>query len=130
MDFFKRFMIGRNGMDQLGIAFMVAFIVLNIVSLFVSSVIFFIIYVALFIYFIFRFLSKNIAARQKENNAFLRVWNPICSTITKYFNRMKNIRKYKYFKCENCKRTLRVPRGKNKIRITCPHCGNKTVMKT
>lgn len=130
MNFFRQFMTGRNGLDQLNVAFMVVFIVLNIVSLFVSSVIFFIIYIVLFAYFAFRFLSKNIAARQRENNAFLKVWNPVYRTTAKYFDRIKNIRKYKYFKCENCKRTLRVPRGKNKIRITCPHCNHKTMMKT
>lgn len=130
MNFFRRFMMGRNGLDQLNVAFLVVFIILNIMSLFVSSPVLFIIYTVLFVYFIFRCLSKNIAARQRENNAFLKVWNPVYRTLSKYFDRIKNIRKYKYFKCEICKRTLRVPRGKNKVRVTCPHCGHKTIMKT
>lgn len=130
MNFLRRFMLGRNGLDQLGIAFMVVFIVLNIVSLFVSSAVFFIIYIVLFALFVFRVLSKNVAARRKENIAFLRVWNPIYKVLAKYCDRIKNIRKYKYFKCAGCKRTIRVPRGKNKIRVTCPHCGHKEIIKT
>lgn len=130
MNFFRQFMIGRNGLDQLNVAFMVVFILLNIVSLFVSSIILFIVYIILFAYFVFRFLSKNLSARQRENNTFLKVCTPVYRTATKYFDRIKNIKKYKYFKCQNCKHTLRVPRGKNKVRITCPHCGHKMIMKT
>ncbi len=130
MNFLRRFMIGRNGLDHLGIAFMVLFIVLNIISLFVRSTVLFIIYILLFVYFFFRILSKNTVARRKENDAFLKVWNTVSCKLTKRFNKLQNIRKYKYFKCKSCGRELRVPRGKNKIRITCPHCGHKEILKT
>ncbi len=32
---------------------------------------------------------------------------------------------YNYFTCPKCRRALRVPKGKGKIQITCPKCGEK-----
>ena len=34
-------------------------------------------------------------------------------------------REYRFFKCPRCGITARVPRGKGKIRITCPRCGHE-----
>ena len=31
-------------------------------------------------------------------------------------------KQYKHVQCPRCHRTLRVPRGRGKIEITCPHC--------
>ena len=130
MNWFRRFMIGRNGVDQLSVAFIVMFIVLNIVSLIFPSIFVYILYFVLFGLFLFRMLSKNISARQKENYAFLRFWNPLQKKVVNFFARLKSMKQYKYFKCKQCKRTIRVPRGKNKIRVTCPHCGHKEVIKS
>ncbi len=130
MNWLRKFMVGRNGADHLSVAFIVLFIILNIVSLFVSSTVLYILYLALLGIFVFRLLSKNIAARQRENCQFLQIWRPIQSKCSKFFRRLKSMRDYKYFKCAQCKRTIRVPRGKNKIRVTCPHCGHKEIIKT
>lgn len=35
-----------------------------------------------------------------------------------------------YFKCKNCGQILSVPRGKGRIRITCPRCGAKVEKKS
>lgn len=32
---------------------------------------------------------------------------------------------FKFFKCPQCGHTLRVPKGKGKIKITCPNCSNR-----
>ena len=85
MNWFRRFMIGRNGVDQLSVAFIVLFIVLNIVSLIFPSIFVYILYFVLFGLFLFRMLSKNISARQKENYAFLRFWNPLQKKVVKFF---------------------------------------------
>mgnify|MGYP004666140193 len=39
-------------------------------------------------------------------------------------------RKNRYFLCPRCRQTVRVPRGKGKIMITCPKCKEKFQRKT
>ncbi len=43
--------------------------------------------------------------------------------------RLRDLKYYRYYKCSNCRKTLRVPRGKGKISITCPKCKNVMVKK-
>ena len=44
--------------------------------------------------------------------------------------RREDEKTHAYYKCPECKKELRVPRGKGKIRITCPHCGHQFVKRT
>lgn len=37
---------------------------------------------------------------------------------------------FKFFKCPACHQKIRVPKGKGRIEITCPRCGEKFVKKT
>ena len=39
-------------------------------------------------------------------------------------------KEYNIFKCKSCGRKVRVPRGKGKIEVTCPICGNKKICRT
>jgi glutaredoxin 3 len=32
--------------------------------------------------------------------------------------------------CESCKKRMRVPKGKGKIKVTCPSCGHKFIKDT
>ena len=41
----------------------------------------------------------------------------------KHLNRKTHL----YFKCNNCKANLRVPKGKGKIEVTCPKCKFKMI---
>ena len=130
MDWLRRFMQGRNGIDQLSFAFVILFIIFNIIFLVTPSFILTVIYIILFAYFIFRILSRNIAARQKENYYFLKMWNPIQNYFRRLSVKIKGRKKYKYFKCKSCKRSMRVPRGKGTVIVTCPGCGTKFRKKT
>ncbi len=42
----------------------------------------------------------------------------------------QDLKTHAYFKCPKCSTELRVPKGKGKIRITCPKCGEQFVEKT
>lgn len=130
MNWLRRFMQGRYGADQLSFAFIILFIIFNIISLIWPSFIITILYVFLFAVFLFRLVSRNIAARQRENYLFLKAWYPVQNYFTRLSIRLKNMKKYKYFKCDKCKKSMRVPRGKGKVVITCPGCGNKFTRKT
>ncbi len=80
-----------------------------------------------------RMLSRNIAKRRVENERFLSFFRSFSKDPQKAEEkkRKKEERKtHAYFKCPECKKELRVPRGKGKIRITCPHCGHQFIKKT
>ena len=72
----------------------------------------------LMIWAISRSLSRNTYRRYQENRRFLQA-----------INRVKD-RQNCYFDCPKCRQTVRVPRGKGKISITCPRCHEKFVKKT
>ncbi len=130
MNGFRNFMTGRYGVDQLNTALLVAGMAFtftgNAFNLYLFTVTAYVVFFAC----IYRTMSKNILARQKENNKFLRYWNPSRAWLTAKYNIIRSSRDYKYFKCPNCRQELRVPRGKGKISVTCSKCGTKFIQKS
>lgn len=126
------FMMGRNGMDDCAramIGFAVSAMVLQFVAGFFSGTLarfFSYVSMALFIYAIFRMLSRNIAARQNENRKWVKVWTPILLSSRRKYSRFKDWKAYhKEFHidtCKQCGQTLKIPKGKGRIRVTCPKC--------
>ncbi len=127
----RRFMYGRYGSDQLNMAILIAAVLLSLINSILtvflrssqvySTIIAPILSVAVYgllIYSFFRMLSRNIYKRQRENRRFTQLWT-----------RIKD-RNNRYFRCPNCKQTVRVPRGRGKICIRCPKCGEKFTRKT
>ena len=138
MAWLQRFMMGRNGVDQLSVALMVAYMLLSFL-LRIGQVWGWWAYLplVLLLWAAFRMLSRNIPRRQKENAAFARMWSSIRSWWYRVSNGYRNFaskrqekRTHKFFKCPACKAKVRVPKGKGKIRITCPQCGTKFEKKT
>lgn len=127
MDAIRRFMQGRYGSDALTLFLMCVGIGLNIVSMFVPFVSF--LALAIFVFAVWRMLSRNIYARQKENAAYLRSWQRVKSFFSGLGPRA-DAKTHKHYKCPECRQEVRVPRGKGKILITCPRCGKKFEKKT
>ena len=127
---FLQFMYGRRGTDELNVFILIVMFILAFINIFFRSYVVYILQSTCFIIFIIRFLSKNIAARDKENNWFLKVKSKFSKKNNDYntvnYNdyqpKKQNEIKYKYFKCPNCEAKLRVPKGKGKSTITCPRC--------
>ena len=117
------FMRGRNGADELGRVTIYGSFILYIISLLSNSQILYFISLAGIIYSTYRLLSKDLYARREENRKFTTWWE---TTRIK----MSQRKDYKIFKCKGCGRNIRVPRGKGKIEVTCPMCGNKTIHRT
>jgi hypothetical protein len=120
---FYRFMNGRYGSDQLNFAIIITSIFISLVGgiVFNRSVIITLIVYTLSFIVLFRAFSKKIYVRQKENLKFMSLIRPIKSK----YNLIKlNLtqKQYKHVQCPRCHRTLRVPRGRGKIEISCPHC--------
>lgn len=114
-------MMGRNGTDQLAIACMIAGLVLSVVAQLFFWPLIFVSYL-LYIWMLFRVFSRNLAARQRENQAFLKVWRPIAGWFSFQRTKFRARKTYKYFKCPHCHLALRAPRGRGKIQVTCQRC--------
>ena len=125
-----RFMIGRYGPDQLNMALLITAVILTFLSsISILGFLGIVAYILLF-FAIFRLLSKNIVKRRAENDRFLRFWSPFKQRMIGKYRRFKARKDSKFFKCPSCKNILRLPKGKGKIQITCPKCGERFIKKT
>ena len=142
MNFFRqvkeligRFFLGRYGGDSLNIFLLfISLILLNIPYVMILS------YIILG-YVIFRALSKNIHKRRNELNYYnnkigrhinafsykaVLFFKAIFLKVKKEYGLIKRKRteknQYVFFRCKECGNTLRVPKNKGKIKITCPVC--------
>jgi len=111
-DALRRFMYGRYGADQLGTALVILGLVLTLLGSFLWGPLIWASY-AVLIYYSFRVFSKNIHRRRQENAWFLRMTAPLRD------------RQHRFFRCPVCRQSVRVPRGKGRIVITCPKCGTR-----
>ncbi|MDY6040779.1 MAG: hypothetical protein SPI81_02550 [Candidatus Faecousia sp.] len=118
----RRFMAGRYGTDQLNMAILGAGLVLCIISMFIRipqlNLLMTTISYALVFWAVFRTFSRNTYKRYEENRKFRQ-----------FFDRLKD-REHRYYTCPKCHQSVRVPRGKGKIAITCPRCRERFVRKT
>ncbi len=129
MNWLRNFMMGRYGADQLSFAMVILYIVLSLVSQICGWWWFSFILLPLLVILFWRMLSRNYEARRRENEVFLRVWNPIKKWFKNMIARCKD-RTHKYYHCPACSATLRVPKGRGKISIRCPRCGKEFIKKT
>lgn len=116
------FMAGRYGTDRLNMVILGAGLIASLLSVWCRSdllcMVFFLLSYGLMIWAIFRSLSRQTYRRYQENRRFLQI-----------IGRVKD-RSHRYYDCPKCRQLVRVPRGKGKISITCPRCGEKFVKKT
>lgn len=149
------FMKGRNGADELTIVMGLAGIVIAMIGSIARIQWLSWIAIAVIVIGVLRGLSKNIDARRKENEAFVAGSAKVpglgkfvaslgggaaaastsraAGTSKENFERAKRTAKKMwkgrkttaYLKCPNCGQMLSVPKGKGKIRVTCPKCHAK-----
>lgn len=122
-------MAGRYGGDQLNIALMILYLVLAIAAQITGLWVLWIVEVLLLVYCFYRILSRNVEKRYQENLRFLKLWNPVKLWFQGIRNRSAD-KAHRYYHCPKCKNTLRVPKGKGKICITCPVCKTEFIKKT
>ena len=118
----RQFMVGRYGIDKLNMVILTAGVVISIVSIFMplplTKLLLTTLSYVLMFWAIFRCFSRNTYKRYQENRKYL-MW----------LDKIKD-RQHKYFSCPRCRQPVRVPRGKGKIAIKCPKCGEKFIKKT
>ena len=122
MNGMQRVMAGRYGHDRLNMAMLILGLILSIISSFTRVKLVVLLTTlgsyALLGVTLFRCFSRNTYKRYSENRKFLLL-----------VDRFKD-RSHRYYACPKCRQTVRVPKGKGKIAITCPKCREKFVKKT
>lgn len=130
MNFLRQFMHGRYGFDALSKLLLIISLIFSLlVSLFRLEILVFFPPVLVF-FVIYRMLSKNIYARKKENDQYLKIKSRCKNFFMLQKNKFRDKKTHKYFRCEKCKNSLRVPRNKGDIRVKCPVCKNSFDAKT
>jgi len=129
---FANFMQGRYGPDDLYKGSLILYLILLILNIFIVSPIISHIISGLLtlvvIFVFFRFFSKNIPARQKENAKYLILKNKVKAKLG-IFKKHLTDKEHVYRKCHSCKATLRFPRKKGTHDAVCPKCKNKIKVK-
>lgn len=127
----RRFLAGRYGSDALNCVLLVLAVVVSLANNILANVfldsriytgviyhVLWLVMMALLVLSLVRSFSRNIPARRRENARLVQLWT-----------RLRD-RKNRYFRCPNCKQLVRVPRGRGKVSIRCPKCGEKFIRKT
>lgn len=141
---------GRNGADELsatlivgGIAVFLAYPIFDAKLIQGCIVLLGIFLIALGVW---RAFSTNIAKRRGENATFMNfIHTPSkeekaarkamaeqakAAEKAKREKRKEDLKTHVFYNCPKCHQELRVPRGKGKIRIKCPKCGEQFIKKT
>lgn len=117
-DFFRK----RYGVDQLnkfllGVA--IACVILN--WIFRSSVFYILGMIALILCY-FRMFSTHYGKRMRENEAFRNVVYSVQQKLKPS--------DYHIYRCPRCGQKIRIPRGKGRVSIHCPKCGNDFIKRS
>jgi hypothetical protein len=120
-----RFFYGRNGIDTLGYAAMILNFAVFAVNLFVGSI-----WLTLFGYLVlalmlFRFFSRNLARRRRENELFTRGFNRVKAFFRRQTRRAKDFKTHRYRTCPGCGVTMRLPIRRGRNTVVCPRCGRR-----
>ena len=115
-----QFMAGRYGNDQLNRFLSIAGLVFAFLAIILSrtglATLLWLIAVVLITLVYVRMLSRNVYKRSDENTRYLRKKNSIVRAFNLRKERWKQRKSYKFFTCPACRTTLRVPKGKGKLR--------------
>ncbi len=130
MNWFKKYMTGRYGGDQLSLYLLGLSLLTTILGSIAKIPILIQLSYIPMIFAFYRFFSKDIEKRRMENYKFAIFISPLYAKFKKTQTRFKATKTHKYFKCPQCKGMLRVPKSRGKILVTCPKCKARFNKKT
>ena len=129
-----RFMVGRNGNDELNRFLLLVCVIVMLPAMFFSKStagrLLTPIALVLLGFTYYRMFSKNLLRRAEENGRYLMLRGRIRSLFRVKKEQWVQRKEYKFFVCPACKTTLRVPKGRGKIKIVCRKCGNSFMGKS
>ena len=118
----QKFMTGRHGADELGLALLIFGLIASIVSSFTGTALLSLLGMIAYIWSMFRMLSRNNEKRYAENQKYLDMQKNFLSNFRQFCVRLRNSKQYKYFKCPQCHARLRLPRKVGEVTVTCGKC--------
>ncbi|MCI8355252.1 MAG: hypothetical protein K2P71_02540 [Lachnospiraceae bacterium] len=124
-----RFMMGRYGSDQFNRFLMLLGLVFFVISVFGVRG-FYLGGLACLIYAYFRMLSRNTYKRSLENNRYLQYESKVKRYLSGWKRNLEQRKTHHIYKCPSCRQKIRIPRGKGKIEIRCPKCGQTFIKKS
>jgi len=123
-----KFMQGRNGPDAFYNFLMIVCIILIVIGLFlkgIAEMIVSLLYFVIIFYALFRFFSKNLYKRRKENADFLRFSKSFKGFFRLQRDRIRDRKTHVYRRCKSCKSVIRLPKKPGKHRVCCPCCSHR-----
>lgn len=146
----KPFFSGRNGADELSVTLVVISVIVFLAAPIFDEKyiqgIFLLLGGILFVLGLLRSLSTNIGKRRHENQVFLDLFRSETKEEKERRKReaeekkeREKLRKerrkeeektHAFFRCPQCGKELRVPKGKGKIKIRCPNCSHEFIRKS
>jgi hypothetical protein len=130
MNQLRRFMYGRYGFDQYSRALVFIAFFVSLLAVIVRFTPLILLSYLVLIYSIFRTLSRNISKRTQENMVYYKIAGALKNKLKNLKLTLIGTKTHKYYRCSHCKQTIRVPKGKGKICITCPKCRAEFIKRT
>ena len=127
---FMRFMAGRYGTDSFSKFLLAVTFICLVVNMFLRIPGVYLFGLLLLVYCYFRMFSRNYAARSAENAFFLKATAGIRRFFGKQRSHAKIRKTHHLYKCRQCGKYVKVPKGKGKIQITCPACKYQFIKKS
>lgn len=124
-DRYIKFMKDRYGIDELYKFLLLICFVLIVINTFISNNIIRLFEVLLIVIIFYRYMSKNIKLRNKENDKYLEIKDKIIKLFDYNKKKYKDRNTHMYKKCPKCKQKIRLPLKKGKHTVKCPNCGNR-----
>lgn len=124
-DRYIKFMKDRYGIDELYKFLLLICFVLLVINTFISNNVIRLFEVLLIVIIFYRYMSKNIKLRKKENDKYLEIKNKIIKLFDYNKKKYKDRNTHMYKKCPKCKQKIRLPLKKGKHTVKCPNCGNR-----
>lgn len=127
MNLLNKWMTGRYGInDTLNKHLMFLLMIVLLLNLFNSSILLRGLIVLFLILIYGRLFSKNQLKRAKE----LKWYQGVVKQVGQPFHRIKLSKTHKVLRCSICHQSMKVPRHKGQIEVTCPKCYHKERMRS
>lgn len=129
-----RFMQGRYGVDQFSNFMIILALILMVLEIFIpigqvrsglNTI-----GLLLIIFAYFRIFSRNHYKRYAENERYMKYYNKVRFFLARKKSHMEQRRTHRIYKCPSCKQSIRVPKGKGRIAITCPKCRTEFIRRS